>query len=896
MKPRRIRSKLLMILGLAVSAVLAASVAAIWSMREIRQEVSNITEQELPKTASALTIARIGERLQRRGESFVAATTRRDRVAIQAQIDADLAVLRQETAYLSSRFPVEGRLETQITALSEQLVGELSRLRGLLDAETALVRAIQNQRTQLLDVQDQLRQTLGPSILAINAMLQRQSDAPDPLFEAALSSQKSLIATERLLSVAMTQALLVERASIASEVTLQAGHYERALRQLQSAVESLPLGLKDAVTVHLPVLANQTTSIGIFELQAQKQRVIDDIQGATSTTRDISAALKRAVDAMISADRASLRAVTDDLSDLFLWQTWQFIIGSLLILAFMTALSYLFIVRPIDVNLTAVTDAMTKLARGERDTEVPGVEREDEIGALARAFTVFKDMVFRMEFLDRELAQKSRLLVATFDNMNDGFTVHDASGRMVAWNPRFLSLYGLNEDVVSLGTPIDDVHAELAKKGLRVFSATHEETTLGEMATGRGELAKRFEILFPNGKVIELRSNPIPGGGFVSIHMDVTEQRATQEQLWHAQKMETVGQLSGGIAHDFNNILAVILGNLNIAKRESVGQPIVHDRVGKALSAAGRATAQVERLLSFSRQQELKPERVDLNQLIQGVTDLLDTSLGRSIILETRLEEGLPEVIVDPGQLENALMNLAINSRDAIADSGRIIISTRKTRGGEIEVEVTDNGEGIPQSALAQVFEPFFTTKPKGKGSGLGLSMIYGFVTQSGGSIDVRSRPRFGTSVFMRFPAGDGNVDRADSGLATTNGHGERILVVDDDVELLDLTAEQLRGLGYKVVCAVNGEQALSLLERDSDFQLLYSDVAMPGRWDGVSLAQRVTELHPHIAVVLTTAERGAVRDTPFICLQKPVAEYELAEVVQQVLASQSVSTSALKM
>ena len=402
---------------------------------------------------------------------------------------------------------------------------------------------------------------------------------------------------------------------------------------------------------------------------------------------------------------------------------------------------------------------------------------------------------------------------------------------------------------------------------------------------------------------MELRRTAVPGGGTATLHMDVTERRAMEGQLRQAQKMEAVGQLTGGIAHDFNNILGAILGNLTFLEPAVRDDATLHERWKRAMGAADRAARQVERLLAFSRRQRLAPEVVDVNALIGGMLDLLESSLGHGVTLTTELAPDLPAVRVDPGQLENTLINLAINARDAMQGQGQIALTTARLDAQAVEIAVSDTGCGIPPELLDRVCEPFFTTKPSGKGSGLGLSMVYGFVRQSGGDLRIDSEPGHGTRVRITLPVATQSGDASDAAENTAGvalgtvprGGGETILVVEDDPDLLAATADQIGGLGYRVITANNGVAALETLAREPAIRLLYTDVAMPPPWDGPTLAREALARWPSLAVLFTSGEHREVIDPPAELLPKPVPVDQLARAVHRVLGGQSFSTSTSK-
>jgi signal transduction histidine kinase len=372
---------------------------------------------------------------------------------------------------------------------------------------------------------------------------------------------------------------------------------------------------------------------------------------------------------------------------------------------------------------------------------------------------------------------------------------------------------------------------------------------------------------------------------------------AVESQLRQAQKMELVGQLTGGIAHDFNNILAAILGNLTYLEPKAGDDPMLRERWQRAMGATDRAVRQVERLLAFSRRQRLAPEVVDIDDLVGGMLDLLEVSVAEGTELSALLAPDLPRVRVDPGQLENALMNLVINARDALDGGGRIRITTAAVGDDAVEVAVEDTGRGIPADVIERVCEPFFTTKAPGKGSGLGLSMVYGFARQSGGEMRIESRMGEGTTVCIRLPVAEPSTrvlkhlgDAVQN--APPQGNGECVLAVDDDKEVLATAADQLRGLGYRVLSAGDGATALDLLKHEPAIRLLYTDVAMPAPWDGVSLAREARSRRPDLAILFTSGETREIKDPPAVLLRKPVTIAHLAQAVRQAIDGKSLRRS----
>lgn len=390
--------------------------------------------------------------------------------------------------------------------------------------------------------------------------------------------------------------------------------------------------------------------------------------------------------------------------------------------------------------------------------------------------------------------------------------------------------------------------------------------------------------------------------------LDVTETRTAQQQLAHAQKMEMVGQLTGGIAHDFNNMLMVVIGSLERLERSLQDDPAAARRADMALQAALRCSDMTRRLLTFARRQTLNPEPVDLHALVTGMGELMERTLGRSIEISIAGDEAGPlwPATVDRSQAESALLNLVINARDAMPQGGRLTIRTANARlteplgghgitvepGDYVVLSVSDTGCGMPQEVLERAFEPFFTTKETGKGTGLGLSMIYGFVKQSGGLIRIDSAVGRGTTFSLYLPraAADGHsAAGAAEGAAPVTGHGETVLVVDDDADVRRVTVQAVQELGYRVLEAEGAEQALAQLAAGRKVDLLFTDVVMPGM-NGRELAREGLRRVPGLRVLFASGYAdGTAGETdgelaPVETLAKPYRDAELARALHRAL------------
>ncbi|GHC78508.1 hybrid sensor histidine kinase/response regulator [Limoniibacter endophyticus] len=389
---------------------------------------------------------------------------------------------------------------------------------------------------------------------------------------------------------------------------------------------------------------------------------------------------------------------------------------------------------------------------------------------------------------------------------------------------------------------------------------------------------------------------------------EIAVRRQAEVALVQAQKMESIGKLTGGIAHDFNNLLQVVSGNLHLLAKDVVGNERAEQRVINALAGVNRGAKLASQLLAFGRRQALEPKVVNIGRFVTGMDDLLRSSLGEAVEIETIISGGLWNTFIDPNQVENALLNLAINARDAMNGTGKLTIEVGNASlddayarshaevepGQYVMLAVSDTGEGMTPDVLEQVFEPFFTTKPENKGTGLGLSMVYGFVKQSNGHVKIYSEPGYGTTVKLYLPraleAEDVEV-RTERG--PVQGGTETVLVVEDDDEVRATVVELLTDLGYSVLKAVDAQSALNVIDSGMPIDLLFTDVVMPGTLKSPELARKARERLPNVAVLFTSGYtensivHGGRLDAGVELLSKPYSRDALARKVRHVLANQ---------
>ncbi len=392
--------------------------------------------------------------------------------------------------------------------------------------------------------------------------------------------------------------------------------------------------------------------------------------------------------------------------------------------------------------------------------------------------------------------------------------------------------------------------------------------------------------------------------GFAKITRDLTERKAAEEQLRQAQRMETLGQLTGGVAHDFNNLLTAIVGNLELLEAVLPQHGSASRYADAALRAAGRGARLTQQLLAFSRRQEIRPQIVDVNEILGETLLLCQKTLGEDIEIELRLQPQIWTCHIDPAQFEAAILNLAANARDAMKQSGRLtVVSENVTAGGGIDlsageyvvVSVSDAGCGMSGEVLTRAFEPFYTTKDVGKGTGLGLSQVYGFAKQSGGAAQIESKMGVGTTVRIYLPRKDGRPVEEEAGDRVSNAvpGGATILVVEDDPDVREMVVAMLSDLGYRTLVAESGPEALAVLRHDDAVDLLFTDVIMPAGMSGIDLARAARRTYPDVKILLTSGYAGiepvalsARREFSFIA--KPYRAPTLGKKLMEILAREA--------
>jgi len=577
-------------------------------------------------------------------------------------------------------------------------------------------------------------------------------------------------------------------------------------------------------------------------------------------------------------------------------------------------------------KIREVTDAFQLAERQARDRRIEAAERAEQrtlLGMLAivlllSAIVVISGVLLRRTFFslrhtERLAEATAQQLQVSFDSLSQGISVFDARCRLLVWNACFAELFNVPPRLLRVGAPYsafirhdwEDEEGDFLETAEQV-AATPPETT-GRTRPVTYERTRR------DGRTFELRRTPLPGGGFVITYTDVSQRVQIDRQLQAAQRMEATGHLTGGVAHDFNNFLTIIIGNLELLRRSETDAQR-RSWIDMALKGAERGTNLTQQLLAFARRQPLEPQPVDVTRLLGSLATLLRSSLSERIAIEVSSAAGLWTALADPAQLENAVLNLALNARDAMPDGGKLTIEAANTMldddyaarhaevaaGAYVLIAVSDTGCGMPPAVVARAFDPFFTTKTDGKGTGLGLSQVFGFVKQSGGHVKIYSEPGEGTTVRLYLPRTQARPVQTPVSPEQGTSRGATVLIVEDDADVRRTAVAMLRDLGYQPLEAEDAQQALDVLAQpEPRVEVLFSDVVLPGAIRGNELAARAKALRPHLHVLFTSGytQNAIVHDGRLdegvVFLGKPYKRDDLARKLKQLLAKHTEPASS---
>jgi len=559
-------------------------------------------------------------------------------------------------------------------------------------------------------------------------------------------------------------------------------------------------------------------------------------------------------------------------------------------------------------SLTRPLVQMTRAVEGFARDEPAAIPTNagGEIGRLAQAFA---RMANEVRDKTAALLDSERMARGIIDSALDGFIQMDESGTIVDWNAQSQAIFGWSREEAA-GKILGDLivpprHRLRHRDGLARYLRGGESVILGRRLEIEARRRDGTEIKVELSVTALRRRGGIVFNGFVR---DMTEAVAAEERTRQSEKMEAVGQLVGGIAHDFNNLLTVITGTIDLLAEGVADKPQLLSIARLIGEAADRGAELTGHLLAFARKQPLQPHDTDINGLVTAAQGLFRRALGEQIEIEAKLEQSAWPALVDPTQLTTALLNLAINARDAMQNGGKLTLETKNVvldesyagmnrdvqPGNYVMIAVSDTGNGIPEAILDRVFETFFSTKAVGKGTGLGLSMVYGFVKQSSGHIKIYSEEGHGTTIRIYLPRSSMPSEEATATAPEPpiEGGSETVLIVEDDPLVLTYVTARLKNLGYRILQAANAAEAIAIVERGARFDLLFTDVIMGGTMNGRQLADEMARRRPGIKVLFTSGytEDAIVHhgrlDPGVLLLTKPYRNAELAVMLRRALAA----------
>ena len=522
----------------------------------------------------------------------------------------------------------------------------------------------------------------------------------------------------------------------------------------------------------------------------------------------------------------------------------------------------LYVSRYVTFNISRVSAAMVRLANGDMASVLPRrMGGKDEIGDLFRSFRSFRANALRLDRSNRQLDQRNALFEKVFTNISDGIAIADPTGRVTACNPAFTKIVHFPENASDQDGLVCWLRgSRFADSAIR-NDLQHDHRGFCELVSAEGQ-------------VLEIRASKLPDNGRVWLVDDVTERRKMSDRLQQIERIETLGKVAGDTAHDFANILSTIRTHAHLLKTQE--EPEASRSLDAISNAVDFGASLTDRLLAFARKQSLTPERIDLNTLIEGMTDLVEISLKPGVTLTVSLPAEPLHVLVDPGQMESALFNLLLNANFAVADDGEIQVTLDAFDHTQARILINDNGTGMSDDVLARAIEPFFTTRSGEGGTGLGLSIVYGFIRQTGGQMNIESALSQGTQIEILLPLADGRKTEHTS-------HDQKLsLLVEDDPKTRRSVKRLLERLGFKVMARSTGEGALSLL-KSRTFDLLLSDLDLGEKVDGIALVKACQEIAPSTQTLIMSGKSSGARKVPNMTrfIEKPVTREKLLRALK---------------
>ncbi len=860
----RVRTRLLAAFAILLIAGVALAIVGWLGMRSMQRELAGYEQEVLPGIARALELAERTAQI-----AAIAPHLADSRTPETLETNAAVvAGLLDDIKRRSTSLPPSGELQPAMSRRLEGVDRDLSNLIMLTKLRQSIDARLERQIIVLSGI--------GTRIHAA----ERHGTPADPSVAEIWSSLVLGATTDKAATLGRLQADV--------EALLKAARHRNAFTSYDAefvrSLDALATGPDNILALRRDLLDYEgRTNYLVALTRSNADRLSDEVAQHVAQLRN-TAALRN--DSVQRAIRSG--------------ETGMAVLAIVCIVISLGATRY---VRRLVGQIENITHVMSRLAHGDTAQATPATSRRDELGELARSFEVFRDNLLAKQKLLAELKSQRELLEAVHESLTDALAVFDHEHRLILWNPQLVKL------LAPLGiTPRDGLaRAEMLQSlpvGTTWTGPGHTEAQALDLEHFDGATVfEHVELRLPEGQVMDLRSRAMPDGGTVTLMTDMTARRSIEAQLQHSQKLDVLGQLTGGVAHDFNNYLGTILGNLSLLEARVADDPQTHAQWKRVQRAATSAAALTRRLLAFARRQPLQAEQVPVDEMVEEMQDLIEYSAGPQVAVHFELQGGPLHVHVDRGQLENALLNLVLNSAAAMPEGGELRVHTRELDGA-VEIDVSDTGRGIPEHQQRQVFDPFFTTKKAGEGSGLGLSIVYGFVKQSGGEVELKSRAGQGTTVTLRFPAQPfvpSSTDARRAAAPSAPLQGVHVLLVDDDDAFRATLTDMLVREGLRVTAVPSAEQALTLLERGASVDALLSDICLGAGMDGLRFAHLARDRWPELPMglmsglspeLLPNAEQW---ETSFAFVHKPFEPQQLADWLARLIsdASESLETPA---
>ncbi|WP_370673736.1 ATP-binding protein [Pleomorphomonas sp. PLEO] len=749
-----------------------------------------------------------------------------------AEVD-DALRLSSDAADLATRMPFLLALDSRfrVHQEGEHILGLIANIENRPDLQPVIATDLAKMRQAVFDLlaATQSRSALLDRILRLNAEVAREERGLALL--SAVTDQSINERGEWLTLQRIAAALL---GAGRAENLIGLGEFQREFYGLTQRLPSAATTTSRQARQRLTAFAEGDS--GLFELR--RQELAHRIAAANALVRirvgaEIVSSYAAAVTATAKEEIASeLSSTTTVIS--VAKSTILVVMGVSTAVALFTAQ---FVASYVTANLSAIADGMMRLAAGDRSSSLPrGSGKGDEIGKLLRAFRVFRANAIRLDRAHRQRVRQTALHETMVRGMSDGVAVLAAGGGITATNDRLAEVLDL--PLSSLARPAN-LDRLLKTNGWRSIST----------AAGYSELTD------PGGRTIERRDRSLPAGGTVALFSDATERRQLQDRMQQIQRIEGLAKISGEVAHDFGNILSTISSSTHMLEGASPERS--RELRNSIASAIELGTSLTQRLLAFARRQHLEPELVELNELVEGLTDLIYLTLRDNIVLSVQPTDQPLFVRVDAGQLESAIINLCLNAAQAIPDSGRITITLASPDGQHAIITIEDTGCGMTPGVLAHAMEPFFSARRDGKGTGLGLAMVYGFIRQSNGDVQIESEEGAGTTVRLTLPLMEKTVD-----LSSLSLPWRRILLVEDDPADAERSSGLLSGAGAMVELCANARAALRRLADEQGFDAVITDLHLGNETAGWQVAESALASDSNVVVFVVSGHLPEV--SPF--------------------------------